>query len=491
MQAKVRTPTKTASRSLNSNDNDRLKPVLQTQMPTLSDLQNAIHGTRVSAQGPDGTAPVGRVVIDSRHVEPGNVFWGLKGRRSNGSDFADEAFANGAAGVIVNRPVQAPDGCWALIVHDTLHALHDWAAWHRERFTGAVIGVTGSVGKTTTRQMIQTVLGSKFRGTCSPRNYNNHVGLPLSMLQMEPDHHFAVLEMGASGPGEIARLAALCRPTIGVITHVGDSHLGGFGSRQGIADAKAELLDALPTDGYAILGEDPWLKRMRNRSAARTIMVGRGSECGLIAKEVVLGQGALSYIVRDVSFDVPVWGRHHLTAAMAATAVGLELGCTLEEAAHALTTFRTVPMRCEVTQVREATIINDTYNASPTSMLAALELLRDFDTRGRRIVVVGDMQELGDEAAAMHRQLGEQVVTRCGADLLIACGQYAPYVVAGGRAAGIPANRSLVCRTAEEAMPHLGQAILPGDVVLVKGSRALGMERIVQAMQTYPQRRTA
>jgi UDP-N-acetylmuramoyl-tripeptide--D-alanyl-D-alanine ligase len=462
-------------------------------MANLSDLQNAIHGTRIAGEGrtPDGCVPVGRVVIDSRQVEPGDVFWGLAGNCCNGSDFADEAFANGAAGVVANRPVHAPDGCWALIVSDTLQALHAWAAWHRERFTGTVIGVTGSVGKTTTRQMIQTVLGSKFRGTCSPRNYNNRVGLPLSMLQMEPDHDFVVLEMGASGPGEIAELAALCRPTIGVITHVGDAHLGGFGGRQGVADAKAELLDALPADGSAILGEDPWLERLRNRSAASTTMVGRGTDCEIIAKEVVLGQGSLSYMVRDVSFEVPVWGRHHLTAALAAIAVGLELGCTLEETAEALRSFTTVPMRCEVSQVRAATIINDTYNASPTSMLAALELLRDFDTRGRRIVVLGDMQELGDEAATMHRQLGEQVLSRCGADLLIACGEYAPYVVAGARAAGLPASHSLVCRTPEETLPHLGQAILPGDVVLVKGSRALGMERIVQAMQTYPQRRTA
>jgi UDP-N-acetylmuramoyl-tripeptide--D-alanyl-D-alanine ligase len=276
-----------------------------------------------------------------------------------------------------------------------------------------------------------------------------------------------------------------------VITHVGDAHLGGFGSRQGIADAKAELLDALPADGCAILGEDPWLRRLRNRSAAPATMVGRGTDCDLIAKEVVLGQGTLSYIVRDVSFEVPVWGRHHLTAAMAATAVGLQLGCTLEETADALRMFRPVPMRCEVIQLRAATIINDTYNASPTSMLAALDLLRDFDTRGRRIVVLGDMQELGDEAAAMHRQLGGQAVTRCGADLLIACGEYAPYVVAGARAAGLPASRSLVCRQPEETLSHLGQVILPGDVMLVKGSRALGMERIVHAMQTYPQRRIA
>ena len=466
---------------------------LLSRMATLSELQNAIHGTRVSTQGnePDGTMSVGRVVIDSRQVEPGDVFWGLPGTHCHGSDFAEEAYARGAAGVVTERPVQAPDGCWALIVKDTLRALHAWATWHREQFTGAVIGVTGSVGKTTTRQMIQTVLGSKFRGTCSPRNYNNHIGLPLSMLQMEPDHDFVVLEMGASRPGEIAELAALCRPTIGVITHVGDAHLGGFGSRQGIAEAKAELLDALPADGYAILGEDPWLKRLRNRSAAPTTMVGRGTDCQIIAKEVVLGQGSLSYMVRDVSFDVPVWGRHHLTAALVAIAVGLKLGSTLEEAADALGTFSAVPMRCEVTQVRAATIINDTYNASPTSMLAAFELLRDFDTRGRRIVVLGDMQELGEEAATIHRQLGEQLLSRCGADLLIACGKYAPYVVAGARASGLPASRSLLCRTPEETLPHLGQAILPGDVVLVKGSRALGMERIVQAMQTYPQRRTA
>ncbi len=430
-------------------------------------------------------------MIDSRHVEPGDVFWGLPGRHCDGSEFAGEAFARGAAAVVVSRPLPAPEGGKALIVNDALEALHAWAAWRRQQFRGTVIGVTGSVGKTTTRQMIHTILSHKLRGTCSPRNYNNHIGLPLSMLQMEPDDDYAVLEMGASGPGEIASLTALCRPTIGVITHVGDAHLGGFGTRQGIADAKAELLDALPEDGFAVLGEDPWLRRLRRRSAASTSMVGRGTDCDLIAKEVVLGQGALSYIVRDVSFEVPVWGRHHLTAALAAIAVAVRLGYTLEETADALRRFRPVPMRCEVTEVRAATIINDTYNASPTSMQAALDLLRDFDTRGRRIAVLGDMQELGEEAATMHRQLGDQAVSRCGADLLIACGEYAPYVVAGARAAGLPASLSRVCRTPEETLPHLGQAIQPGDVVLVKGSRALGMERIVQAMQTYPQRRIA
>lgn len=180
-----------------------------------------------------------------------------------------------------------------------------------------------------------------------------------------------------------------------------------------------------------------------------------------------------------------------MTATLAAIAAGRRLGCSIGEMAEALRNFAPLPMRCEVTQVRGATIINDTYNASPAAMLAALELLRDFDARGRRIVVFGDMLELGEESAAIHRRLGDCVVTLSGADLLIACGQFAPYVVAGARAAGMPASRSLSCRQPEETMSYLGQAILPGDVVLVKGSRALGMERMIEAMHTYPQRRIA
>ncbi len=463
-------------------------------MATLDDLQNAIGGRRVWAAGPDAAtdrAALGRVVIDSRQVEPGDVFWGLAGRHCDGSDFADEAFARGAAGAVVQKPVHAPDGQWALVVSDSLQALGAWAAWHRERFRGTVIAVTGSVGKTTTRQMIHTVLRGRLRGTASPQNYNNQVGLPLSMLQMEAEDDYAVLELGASGPGEIAALAALCRPAIGVITHVGDAHLGGFGSRRGIAEAKAELLDALPPEGLAILGDDPWLKRLRHRSAAPAIVVGRSTECELAAAEVAWGEGTLSFTLEGRRFEVPVWGRHHLTAILAAIAAGRRLGCSIGEMAEALRNFAPLPMRCEVTQVRGATIINDTYNASPAAMLAALELLRDFDARGRRIVVFGDMLELGEESAAIHRRLGDCVVTLSGADLLIACGQFAPYVVAGARAAGMPASRSLSCRQPEETMSYLGQAILPGDVVLVKGSRALGMERMIEAMHTYPQRRIA
>jgi UDP-N-acetylmuramoyl-tripeptide--D-alanyl-D-alanine ligase len=463
-------------------------------MSNLQDLQQAIGGALHLPQHEAGklaAQPLGPVVTDSRHVQPGCVFWALAGTRYDGGDFVEEAFAAGASGAVVRRPVDAPAGCWALQVPDTLLALWQWAAWKRQQFRGTVIAVTGSVGKTTPRQMIHTVLRTRLRGCASPRNYNNHVGLPLSMFLMEPEHEYAVLELGASSRGEIAAMADLCGPQIGVITQIGDAHLGTFGGRRQIAESKAELLGALPQDGHAVLGDDPWLRRVARWCKAPVTWVGRGPECDVTAAEVNFAQGKLTFRVADCPFEVPVWGRHHLLSAMIAVAVGRLVGISLEEAAAALAGFDGMPMRCEVIEARGATIINDAYNASPTAMQAALELLRDFETSGRRIVVCGDMAELGSDAPLLHAQLGNQVVTLCGADLLIACGEHAGQVVAAARAAGMPHAHAIPCRTPEDALPYLGQAILPGDVVLVKGSRVVAMERIVDALHNYPRRRSA
>ncbi len=179
--------------------------------------------------------------------------------------------------------------------------------------------------------MIHTVLGSRLRGTVSPRNYNNHVGVPLSMLQIEPQHDYAVLELGATGSGEIERLAGLCSPTLGVITQVGDAHLGGFGSRRQVAEAKAELLAALPLDGYAVLGDDPWLRRIARRSQAPITWVGRGADCDLAAADIHWSRGQLSFRVSECHFQVPVWGRHHVISALLAVAVGRILGIPVEQ----------------------------------------------------------------------------------------------------------------------------------------------------------------
>ncbi len=462
--------------------------------PTIHDLHQVLDARWLgpaSAFAQAATRPVGRVVTDSRKIEEGDVVWALRGPNHDGARFADEAFERGAAGAVLHRTAIVPEGRWALEVPDTNRALRRWAAWHRGRFSGTVVAITGSVGKTTTRQMIDTVLRQKHRGSASPRNYNNHVGVPLSMLQMEPGHDYAVLELGASSRGEIARLAALCRPHIGVITHVGDAHLGGFGSRRGIAEAKAELLDSLPPEGHAVLGADPWLSKVAGGCRAEVTWVGCDDHCHLMATDLQADGGKLRFRLGRTEVAIPVWGRHHLTAALAAVAVGNVFGVPLDEMADALSQFDPVPMRCEVVQVRGATWINDAYNASPTAMRAALELLRDFEGAGRRVVVSGDMVELGSQAPLLHARLGNQVATIGKADLLIACGEFAGEVVAGARAAGMTAGRAFACATAEEALPYLGQAVMPGDVVLLKGSRAMAMERIIEAMQRYPQRRSA
>jgi UDP-N-acetylmuramoyl-tripeptide--D-alanyl-D-alanine ligase len=454
-------------------------------MSSLLDLQNAIHAqVRTAHRARDrASVPAGPVVVDSRQVKRGDVFWALKGPNHDGADFTDEAFRRGATAAVVARPVETPDDRWVFQVADTRKALWQWAAWKRRQFTGALIAVTGSVGKSTTREMIHAVLRSRLHGTASPRNFNNHIGVPLSLTALEPRHDYAVLELGASRCSEIAALTGLCAPTFGAITRIGDAHLAGFGSRQAIAGAKAELLDALPPDGQAVLGDDRLLRAVAHRCRAKITWVGAGRDCDLRATDVQSSGGWLRFVVDGRRFNVPVWGRHHLTSALMAIAFGRMLGLEDPDIAQALEGFQGLPMRCEIIQACGATFINDTYNSNPTAMRAALSLLRECETPGRRIAVCGDMAELGKRSAALHWAAGKQIFSLGNAELLFACGQFAAEVVSGARAAGMPHARAVVCANAEAVTPRLEQAIQPGDVVLVKGSRVMSMERVVQALR--------
>jgi UDP-N-acetylmuramoyl-tripeptide--D-alanyl-D-alanine ligase len=428
---------------------------------------------------------VEHVVTDSRQVQQDDVFWGLSGTRFDGGSFAEEAYSRGATGVVVGgKYVQPPPGCWSLQVDDGQKSLDGLARWNRQRFAGRVVAVTGSVGKTTARNMIRAVLGTRFEGCSSPKNFNNHVGLPLSMLAIEPEHDFAVLELAASAAGEISRLAALCQPHVGVITRAGDAHLGGFGSIDAVAEAKSELLRAILENGWAVLaGDDLRLRKLAAGSRARIVWFGRSLENDLVATNVQSRDGRLSFTIDNTPMSVGVWGRHYLAPALAAVAVGRIFGIRDSQIAEGLAQFQPPPMRCQITKVGGATIIDDTYNASPVAMRAALELLRDFDAPGRRIVVCGDMRELGEASGPLHRKLGDEVVTLCGADLLVACGDHAHEVVAGARAAGMPQGQALACGQPEELLSRREGSLLPGDVVLIKGSRAMAMERLVLAFQ--------
>jgi len=454
---------------------------------TLAEVQRAVEGRcRLHGLATDRASrvPVRRVVIDSREVRTGDVFWALRGRQQDGSGFVSDAFDRGAAGAICAPGADVPpSNRWTLEVEDTLAALWSLAAHQRQRFDGTLVAVTGSVGKTTTRNMIHTVLGGSLDGVSSPRNYNNHIGLPLGLLGLDESLDYGVFELGASARGEIAQLAELCRPQVGVITRLGDAHLAGFGGHAQVAAAKMELVAALPADGLAVLnGDDARLRRAAADVEVPVKWVGRDADNDLVATHVRSRNGMLSFRVAGQSLRVPVWGRHYLHAALSAVAVGRWLGLRDAAIAEALANFEQPTMRCQVVRAGGVTVINDAYNASPVAMQAALELLRDFETKGRRIVVCGDMLELGTYSEQLHRQLGEEVVTLCGADALVVCGQYAEPVVRGAIDTGMRADRAVAFRWPDEAAVWLLEHLRNGDVVLVKGSRALEMERIVQRL---------
>jgi UDP-N-acetylmuramoyl-tripeptide--D-alanyl-D-alanine ligase len=455
---------------------------------TPNQLLAGVEGRWLAASGETvdrNSSAIAQVVIDSRDVQPNDLFWALPGAQRDGADFVGEAFAAGACGVVTSKAAQPPAGCFALVVDDPRKALWQAARTQRREFPGQVIAVTGSVGKTTTRQLIDTVLRCRFSGTASPHNYNNQLGVPLTMLGWQHGRDYAVTELGASAAGEIRGLANLCQPQIGIITQIGEAHLGGFGSRQGVADAKAELLDALPIDGWAVLNaDDTQLRRVASRSRARITWVGRNGDSDLTATQVESAHGWLNCTVAGHRLNVPVWGRHHLTGVLMAVAIGQQWGISWSEMSTALAEFEAPAMRCEVSSIRGANVINDTYNSNPTAMRAALELLRDFDSPGRRIALCGDMRELGSEAPRLHRVLGSDVVTVCGADVLIACGEHAAEIVAGAEAAGMPPARTFACRDPDEATPHIRRVLKSGDVLLVKGSRSLRLERCIEALKS-------
>jgi UDP-N-acetylmuramoyl-tripeptide--D-alanyl-D-alanine ligase len=448
---------------------------------TLSQLLSATGGRAVDFDG----ISVGfdSIALDSRNVQPGDLFWAVAGEQHDGHAFVASAFDSGASAAVVRDDCALKFCGPSITVPDTLKALWDFAKSYREAREALIVGVTGSFGKTTTRALIHSILNEQFTGVQSPRNFNNHFGVPLSLLEIEDDDEFAVLEFGASGVGEIYPLAELAAPEIGIITGIGPAHLSGFGSEQRILAAKTELLESLPSNGLAILaGDDSRLCKLAGQVACRTILVGEGTQNDIRATHVDADRKWLGFRVDSDEFELHVTGRHYLTAALCAVAVGREVGLDSKQIAAGLESFITPPGRCQLQSIGPWTVIDDTYNSNPVSMQAALHVLRDWRTVGRKLLVVGDMLELGERSAAYHRQLGADAAS-AGVDYLLAHGQQAEQVIWGAADEGMNKYCMAECEKIDAMLAVLNCWLEPGDVILVKGSRGMRMERVIERLQ--------
>ncbi|MGC8880017.1 MAG: UDP-N-acetylmuramoyl-tripeptide--D-alanyl-D-alanine ligase [Anaerolineae bacterium] len=449
---------------------------------------------------------ISQVVVDSRQALPGAMFVALPGKHTDGHDYVADAFQRGAIVALIHRPVQ---GDWVTIdatgplpqdlgeiqmplcikVTNTLSALQQLATYWRGKFSVRVVGITGSVGKTMTKELTWAVLSRRFSTLKSPGNLNNEIGLPLTLLQLRPMHERVVLEMGMYNLGEIAQLCTIARPHVGVVTNVGPTHLERLGSIERIAEAKAELIQALPPGGVAVLNyDDPLVRAMAERVATgvRVFYYGLAQEADLWASDI-LSEGwegirfVLHYGREVIHVKVPLLGRHSVHTALCATAVGLIEGMHWEEILPGLQNSGVQLRLVSVPGINGSIILDDTYNASPVSTIAALNLLDDLVTSGRKIAVLGDMAELGDFTEAGHRKVGCRVVTT--ASLLVTVGTLARFIADEAHACGMPAQAIIQAATNQEAITHLRQLVQPGDIILVKGSRSMAMEEIVEALQ--------
>ncbi len=430
---------------------------------------------------------VRRAAVDSRLVEPGCLFVALPGERTDGHEHIDDAVARGAAAVLVTRPVPAPSTDVTLIrVADGLEALAAVAAGWRRRFHPIVVGVTGSIAKTSTKEAVAAVLARRFTTLRSEGNRNNEVGLPLTVLDLGPEHEALVLEMGMYVGGEIADLARVARPSIGVVTAVQAVHLSRIGTLEAIEMAKGELLEALPADGMAVLNaDDPIVRRMGDRTAARSISYGFADDADVGAEAVTSnGLAGMLFTLRTPTgrraARIPTLGRLSVHNALAAAAVGVAAGLTPDEVVAGLADGWSAPHRVQLVRAAGVVLVDDTYNASPGSVTAALQVLAELP--GRRIAVLGEMLELGEGHEDGHRIVGEVAAETV--DRLVVVGEDARAIADGAISAGLDPSRVVVVADAESALDHLRSRLRDGDVVLVKASRGIALESLVDALRT-------
>jgi UDP-N-acetylmuramoyl-tripeptide--D-alanyl-D-alanine ligase len=421
------------------------------------------------------------VSIDTRTLQPGDIFVALRSATGDGHAHVAEALKRGAAGALVHDQDAVPDGAPVLVVGDTQEALTALGDFARQRFQGAVVAVTGSVGKTTTKEMLRTVLSASGPTHAAHASYNNHWGVPLTLARMPPDSHFVVVEIGMNNPGEIAPLAALAAPDVAVITTVAAAHIGHLGSLEAIADEKAALLGGLLQGGTAVLPADhPLYERMLARVPDGAALRNFGADNLVAVSEDENGSDVHAEIdTRHVRFRVNAPGRHMVMNALAALTAAVALGADLDRSASAIAQFSAVTGRGARRPILngDAVLLDESYNASGASMRAALAVLK-LTAAQRRLAVLGDMLELGAHSRAEHESLAEAVCDS--ADLVYACGSWMKFLYD----AVPPEKHGAYAETSESLAPHLVRDLRAGDAVLVKGSLGSRMRLVVAALDT-------
>lgn len=468
----------------------------------LKDLAQAVGGDLVGRPHAEGV-PVRSVVIDSRKVRPGALFVALQGEKTDGHLYIGQALEMGANACLIERSKAALwDSAWqaagcpaaaAILVDDTLSALGELGRWYKRRIDPVTVAVTGSNGKTTTKEMVASILEEVGPTHRSSGNYNTEIGLPLTLLELGSDHRFLVVEMGMRGVGQIRRLARLAEPRVGIVTNVGPVHLELLGSLEAIARAKQELVEELPAGGVAVLnGDDPRVASMAQAArGAAIVFFGLSQGCEVRAEDIDFKDGRrceyrLVWSKGSSTDSVPVTlalpGRAAVWNSLAAAAAALVLGVPIEVVARGLSRVVPPQQRLNIVDVASGlTFIEDVYNASPASMRIALETLTQVAGPGRRrVAVLGEMKELGPLGEEAHRELGQEVAA-CQVELLITVGELARLIGEEARRKR-PGLEWIHYRDSQETAGEVPQMVRPGDVVLVKGSRALALETVVAAL---------
>lgn len=423
---------------------------------------------------------------DSRKLQPGELFIPLRGDNFDGHDYMNQAIQNGAAACLSEEMI---GGLLVPVikVNNTLKALGDLAAAMRRQFAGPVIGITGTSGKTTCKEMLAAILESVGPGLKSAGNFNNLIGVPLTLFGLQPEHRWAVVEMGMSERGEIARLTEIARPDIGMITNVGAGHLENFDGISGVALAKGELFIGLPSDGVALINaDDPEVCQLPVANGVRKILFGTASESDIKAENIACHNGSVSFglVIEGETRQVvlPLPGRHNVGNALAAAAAAYVVGVAIGEIVAGLEAFKPCPGRMELVGLNEdILVLDDSYNANPLSVHAALDALHDLGSSGRRIAVLADMLELGPTGPELHHHIGKLAAERV--DWLFTYGVLAEEIARGAMESGLAEERVFTAKSHDDLCARLLEVLHSGDRVLVKGSRAMRMEKVIDALR--------